>query len=353
MSFNKTGGMYRPMMVPESKTLLLLFLVRIIVLHSSLSIPYVLSFGGVVDCHLYSMRKSKNCNSFQTNRVSKSNVSCSTFTDDSGRQDSPLSPPLGEPSSNRMSIKEIKEELKAMNISFADCFDKDSLMERLDDARKGKVSSVFTSKSPHNEATSIHHSDDKKKDVAASTTASTSIHVFNREAVASDLRTKTVRQLRTLCAANNIRWANLIEKEELVQALVQYQEQCFKFSSSGKIMPRKVALVDDETLAKELAPAIVSSSKKHTPLMLDVFATWCGPCKMMSPQLEDAAVELGDQVRVAKIDSDKFPEWASKLNVRSLPTIIMFDGKTGKEVERVEGALMKEQLVTLARKYVS
>ena len=73
---------------------------------------------------------------------------------------------------------------------------------------------------------------------------------------------------------------------------------------------------------------------------------------MMAPQLDDAAKELGDTVRVAKIDSDQHPEWSSKLNVRGLPSIIVFDGKTGKELQRVEGALMKDDLVKLARSHI-
>jgi thioredoxin-like negative regulator of GroEL len=56
-------------------------------------------------------------------------------------------------------------------------------------------------------------------------------------------------------------------------------------------------------------------------------------------------------VRVAKMDSDQNAEWSGKLKVQGLPTIIVFDGKTGKELERVEGALMKDQLLQLGMKY--
>eukprot|EP00557_Chaetoceros_sp_GSL56_P008245 CAMPEP_0176499920 /NCGR_PEP_ID=MMETSP0200_2-20121128/13218_1 /TAXON_ID=947934 /ORGANISM="Chaetoceros sp., Strain GSL56" /LENGTH=287 /DNA_ID=CAMNT_0017898439 /DNA_START=181 /DNA_END=1044 /DNA_ORIENTATION=- len=279
--------------------------------------------------------------------VSKSNIlpfsSSSSVTDADASQDLPSTPP------SSMSIKEIKDELKGMGISFADCFDKDSLCERLEDARNGKFASV--SSTSRVEGTTSSGSGSGSGDGGASTTSSG----LDREAIAADLRTKTVRQLRTLCAQSNIRWANLIEKEELVQALVKYQEECLKFSVSGKIMPGKVALIDDDTLSKELTSSSISGSRSSNnipPLLLDVFATWCGPCKMMSPFLEDAAAELGDKVRVAKIDSDQYPEWASKLNVRSLPTIVVFDGKTGKELERVEGAMRTDQLVKLAMKHV-
>lgn len=286
---------------------------------------------------------------FFSNRVSKPKVlsSCATFAtftdDDSQQQQQDL---------RFMSIRAIKDELKEMGISFSDCFDKDSLIERLGDARNGNLSSAFkvaTASKDDNSDPSRSSNTTASSNTTTTTTASNS-SAFNREATAADLRTKTVRQLRTLCAESNIRWANLIEKEELVQALVQYQEECLKFSRSGKIMPGKVALIDDDTLTKELTTSSLDST---APLLLDVFATWCGPCKMMSPFLEDAAAQLGDKVRVAKIDSDQYPEWASQLNVRSLPTIIVFDGKTGKELERVEGALSKDQLVQLAMKHVA
>ncbi len=71
----------------------------------------------------------------------------------------------------------------------------------------------------------------------------------------------------------------------------------------------------------------------------------------MAPQLDEAAAFLGDKVRVAKLDSDQHPDWAGKLRVQGLPTVIVFDGQSGKELERVEGALMKDQLIQLAEKH--
>ena len=72
----------------------------------------------------------------------------------------------------------------------------------------------------------------------------------------------------------------------------------------------------------------------------------------MAPFLDEAASELGDKIRIAKMDSDQCPEWSGKLGVKALPTLIVFDGNTGKEVERVEGALSSEQLVQLAKKHI-
>uniref|UniRef100_A0A6S8VDA0 Thioredoxin domain-containing protein n=1 Tax=Chaetoceros debilis TaxID=122233 RepID=A0A6S8VDA0_9STRA len=246
------------------------------------------------------------------------------------------------PEISSMRIRAIKDELNEMGISFTDCFDKDSLVDRLKDGRSGAVTG--TPKSVE---------DDASKSAAAastSTSESTSKHsqssksTFDREAVISELRQKKVRELRTMCAQNNIKWATFIEKEELVRALVDYKEKASDFSSSGALTPGKVTMINDDILGKEV------SGGAATPLLLDVYATWCGPCKMMVPQLDEAAAELGDKVRVAKIDSDEYPEWAGRLQVKGLPTLIVFDGN-GKEVERVEGALMKDQLVQLAQKH--
>eukprot|EP00957_Ditylum_brightwellii_P147622 11242261-Ditylum_brightwellii.AAC.1 len=86
----------------------------------------------------------------------------------------------------------------------------------------------------------------------------------------------------------------------------------------------------------------------HSPILLDVYATWCGPCKMVAPQLEAAAQELGPTCRIMKIDSDKYQRLASVLRIGGLPTLVYFDGgNVSKEVKRVEGALMKDGILDL------
>jgi thioredoxin 1 len=65
-----------------------------------------------------------------------------------------------------------------------------------------------------------------------------------------------------------------------------------------------------------------------TPTVIDFFATWCGPCRMVGPILEDLKSDLGDDVRIYKIDVDQNPGLAAQYNVRSVPTIMVFkDGK--------------------------
>lgn len=77
-------------------------------------------------------------------------------------------------------------------------------------------------------------------------------------------------------------------------------------------------------------------------LLLDVWASWCGPCRLMAPLMEWAAEIYGERLRVAKLEADPNPLTIAQLDVQGLPTLILF--RRGEEVARHEGAIPKEQL---------
>lgn len=81
----------------------------------------------------------------------------------------------------------------------------------------------------------------------------------------------------------------------------------------------------------------------ETPVLVDFFAEWCGPCKTLAPILKQVKDELGESVRIVKIDIDKNQPLASKYQVRGVPTMLLF--KNGKQVWRKSGALPKHEIV--------
>lgn len=83
----------------------------------------------------------------------------------------------------------------------------------------------------------------------------------------------------------------------------------------------------------------------ETPVLVDFFATWCGPCKMMQPVLEDTSRQLGDKVKIVKVDIDRNPLAASKFQVRGVPTLILF--LKGRIIWRQSGVVPTHQLVRI------
>jgi len=82
--------------------------------------------------------------------------------------------------------------------------------------------------------------------------------------------------------------------------------------------------------------------KSEVPVVVDFFATWCGPCKMISPILDQLSDEFANQAKIVKVDVDQAKEMAINYNVKSVPTLIVF--KNGEVVDKIVGALPKSEI---------
>jgi thioredoxin 2 len=97
----------------------------------------------------------------------------------------------------------------------------------------------------------------------------------------------------------------------------------------------KPVTVTDATFAAEV-------ERSPVPVLLDLWAPWCGPCRMVAPTLEELAKEMAGRVRVAKLNVDENPSTATRFQVRSIPTLLVLKG--GKEMERIVGVQPKAEI---------
>ena len=100
-------------------------------------------------------------------------------------------------------------------------------------------------------------------------------------------------------------------------------------------------------LNKENFNETVGSTK---PVLVDYWAEWCGPCKMVAPILEEVAVDLSDKLTVGKVDVDENQELAAQFNIMSIPTLVLF--KDGEVIDQAIGALSKAQLLSFLEQHI-
>lgn len=91
--------------------------------------------------------------------------------------------------------------------------------------------------------------------------------------------------------------------------------------------------------------------KLEGPVLVDFWAAWCAPCKLIAPSLEEISDEMAGQVNVGKVNVDEHGDVATRFGIRSIPTLMVF--KDGKVVDQMIGAVPKTQIVDLIRKHLA
>lgn len=104
-----------------------------------------------------------------------------------------------------------------------------------------------------------------------------------------------------------------------------------------------VNIVNDSSFAQEI-------SKEGAPVIVDFWAAWCGPCKMLSPVMDELSGEYGEKARFFKLNVDENPVTSMQFNVASIPTVIVF--KNGKLAETLVGFRPKQAFKTVIDKYI-
>lgn len=128
------------------------------------------------------------------------------------------------------------------------------------------------------------------------------------------------------CGTNN----RILQNEQSAKVPV-----CGRCKTLLLAAPAQPIVVTDTNYAAEVENSLL-------PVLLDLWAPWCGPCRVMSPVIDQLAAELNGQIRVGKLNVDENPRTAARFQVQGIPTLLIL--KNGREIDRIVGAQSKEAI---------
>jgi thioredoxin 1 len=140
---------------------------------------------------------------------------------------------------------------------------------------------------------------------------------------------------------DTVRWGKKTKKEESNHSRVAriFSLSLFKILSITGV----TSVVNDQTFEQDVL-------KSDVPVLVDFWAPWCGPCRMIAPLIDQLAEEYAGKLKAVKLNTDESPSIATEYGIRSIPTVMIF--KDGKKMDTVIGAVPKSTLTGTIEKYL-